>query len=110
MVSGKELIRSYAAPLITAPPAYTVWFCSKCGSPVPNPEPEGERFEVPAGVLEDPPHVDPDKHIFVDLKSEWEPIDHQPPQFSMKEIRAFRAKHGRVAILPSEEPAPDTGE
>ena len=79
VVSGKELIRSFQAPLAKVPPPYTVWFCSRCGSPVPNPEPDGELFEVPAGVLDHAPHVNPDKHIFVDLKADWEPIEHPPP-------------------------------
>ena len=107
VLSGRELMRSYAAPLINAPPAYTVWFCSNCGSPVPDPAPQGEIFEIPAGSLDHPAETPkPDKHIFVDLKSDWEPLDEQPPRFTKKEIRAFRAKHGRVAILPSGKAAP----
>ena len=110
VLSGRELIRSYDAPLLDGPPAYTVWFCSRCGCPVPDPEPEGKLLAIPAGALEHTPSVSPDKHIYVDLRAHWEPLDTQPPRFTKKEIRAFRAKHGRVAILPSGEPVPDTGD
>ena len=91
------------------PPAYTVWFCARCGSPVPNPTPQGETFDVPAGCLDGPASVHPDKHIFVDLKADWEPLDKQPPQLSKNEIRSFRAKHGRVAMLPLGAPVLEPG-
>jgi hypothetical protein len=42
VVRGKELMRCYGAPIIERPPAYTVWFCSHCGSLVPDPELEGD--------------------------------------------------------------------
>ena len=108
VVRGADLISTYDAPLINGPPAYTVWFCSKCGSPVPNPAPEGDIFEIPAGAVDDAvPHA-PDKHIFVDLRASWEPMADHPSPFTKEEIRAFRAKHGRVAILPSDEPIADS--
>jgi hypothetical protein len=38
-VSGRELIQAYEAPILEAPPAYRVCFCSRCGSCVPDPDP-----------------------------------------------------------------------
>ena len=60
ILQGRELIRSYRAPIIEKPPQYQVWFCSNCGSPLPNPEPEGDIFEIPAGILNDLIHIKPD--------------------------------------------------
>ena len=107
--SGTELIRAYEAPLLHTPPVYTVWFCARCGSPVPNPTPHGETLDVPAGCLDDPIGTCPDKHIYVDLKADWEPLDKQPPQLSKTEIRSFRAKFGHTTMLPSGKPSPNRG-
>ena len=70
-VCGAELIRSYEAPIVEAPPAYKVSFCGSCGSVVPDPPPGADWFEIPAGLLDDDPLLTPDKHIFVDRKSAW---------------------------------------
>jgi len=43
----------------------------------------------------------PDKHIYVDLKAEWEDIDSSIPKFTKNEILAFRVKNGRVAAQQS---------
>ena len=100
IVRGIELIRSFRSPLIERPPAYEVWFCSKCGSPVPAPHPDGKVVEVPAGLLDEATHVTPDKHIYVDLKAEWDELDKAIPMFTKDEIRAFRARYGRVTAQP----------
>ena len=107
---GEELIHTYEAPMLHAPPAYTVWFCARCGSPVPNPNPQGETLDVPAGCLDNSIETYPDKHIFIDLKADWEPMNKQPPQLSKTEIRSFRAKYGRATMLPSGEPPPEPKE
>lgn len=90
MVQGAELVRSYQAPLIEQPPAYRVFFCSSCGSPVPDPAPVGDWFELPAGLLDDDIEVRPDKHIYVDLKAPWEELAAMLPQYTKAEIRAQR--------------------
>ena len=51
VLSGRELVRSYAAPVLRNPPPYQSTFCSNCGSPVPEPSPQGEFVEIPAGTL-----------------------------------------------------------
>src|SRR5215813_12303089 len=51
LVGGRDSIGVYEAPLLDAPPPYRKAFCRRCGSPVPEPEPAGEWFEIPAGLL-----------------------------------------------------------
>ena len=104
VIRGRELIRSYQAPLIEKPPLYAVWFCSNCGSRVPDPDPEGDVCDVPAGALEGTTNATPDKHIYVDLKADWDHIDDAMPKFTKGEIRAFRARYGRVAAQRGAEP------
>ena len=47
LLSGRELVRSYAAPVLYKPPPYQSTFCSNCGSPVPEASPEGEFLDIP---------------------------------------------------------------
>ncbi|MGI9332206.1 MAG: GFA family protein [Gammaproteobacteria bacterium] len=106
IVCGRDLIRTYVAPLVETPPPYTVFFCSRCGSCVPDPEPVGEWFEIPAGLLDDEPNVRPDKHIYVDRKASWDRIRSSLPEFTMEEIRNHRkrTKRGRVPARAGNEP------
>lgn len=70
VIRGAELVRTFAVPLAEKPPPYTVFFCSQCGSPVPDPRPEGDCVEIPAGLLDDEPGIYSDKHIYVDRKGQ----------------------------------------
>lgn len=90
MLAGAELIRSYEAPLVERPPPYRVHFCSRCGSPVPDPSPEGTWFEIPAGVLDDDPGARPDRHIFTDCRSAWFAITDELPRLSKAELVELR--------------------
>ena len=92
LLAGAELIRSYEAPILEFPPAYRVSFCSRCGSPVPDPRPGEEWFEVPAGLLDDDPQLRPDKHIFVDRKSAWFEIHDTLPQLTRLELYRLRLR------------------
>ncbi len=94
LLEGEELITTYEAPILRTPPAYRVSFCSRCGSPVPNPRPERRSgvFEVPAGLLDDDPGMKPDKHIFIEIKSPWFEITDDLPQFDLPGLIALRAK------------------
>src|SRR6266851_1442123 len=99
LVEGKELITTYEAPFLREPPAYRVSFCSRCGSPVPNPRPAQKRsrgrsglLEIPAGLLDDAPGMKPDKHIFVEVKSPWFEITDDLPQLDLPGLIAQRAK------------------
>lgn len=50
------------------------------------------QWEVPAGLLEDDPGVEPDKRIFVELKAPWYEITGDTPQFDLLTLREFRSR------------------
>jgi len=89
-LTGSELVRTYAAPILYRPPAYHSTFCADCGCPVPLPDPGGDWFEIPAGLFDDDPGVKPDKHIFVDLLPAWDEIRDGLPQYTSKELYKLR--------------------
>jgi len=91
LVEGHELITTYEAPILREPPAYRVSFCSRCGSPVPNPAASSGLVEIPAGLLDDDPTMKPDKHIFVELKSPWFEIKDRLPQCDLPALTKLRA-------------------
>ena len=90
LVEGHELITTYEAPILREPPAYRVSFCSRCGSPVPNPVDSSGLLEIPAGLLDDDPEIKPDKHIFIELKSRWFEITDDLPQYDRPRLIALR--------------------
>jgi hypothetical protein len=90
LLQGRELIKTYDAPIREAPPAYRTCFCSRCGSPVPDPFTESPWFEVPAGLLDDDPQLRPDKHIFVEVKSPWFAIADDLPQLDKAALLRLR--------------------
>jgi hypothetical protein len=89
-VEGTALIATYEAPILERPPAYRSCFCSRCGSPVPDPGHDSTSIDIAAGLLDDDPAMRPERHIFVDLKAPWSHIDDGLPQFSKAAIREFR--------------------
>jgi hypothetical protein len=95
-VHGQDLIAVYEAPVLEAPPPYRSSFCRRCGSPVPSPEPAAEWFEIPAGLLDGDPGLQPDKHIFVELNAPWHEITDSLPQFDKTRLRTLRASHPRT--------------
>lgn len=95
LTQGRELIRIYEAPIREAPPAYRTSFCSRCGSPVPDPTATSRWFEIPAGLLDDDPRLSPDKHICVEVKSPWFVITDDLPQLDKTAMRAYRQTHPR---------------
>ena len=95
-VQGRDLMTTYEAPLLEAPPPYRTSFCRRCGSPIPNPEPGAEWFEIPAGLLESDPGLRPDKHIFVELNAPWHEITDSLPQFDKTRLRELRASQSRT--------------
>ena len=90
--SGAELIRTYEAPIRERPPAYRVAFCSRCGSPVPNPRAGAAWFEIAAGLLDGDPVLRPDKHIFVECKSHWFSISDSLPQLTKAQLAKQRQR------------------
>jgi hypothetical protein len=91
LLSGREMIRSYAAPILYKPPPYQSTFCSRCGSPVPEASPQGEFMEIPAGVFDDDPGIRPDKHIFVEFIPAWDALRDELPAYTRAEIYKLRA-------------------
>lgn len=89
-VSGRDQIKSYDAPLLHAPPAYRVCFCSACGSCVPDPTADADWFEIVAGLLDDDPQLRPDKHIFTELKAPWFSISDDLPQLDKEALYQLR--------------------
>lgn len=92
-LAGAELIKTYSAPILYQPPAYHSQFCSRCGSPVPPPEPEGEWFEIAAGLFDGDLGIKPDKHIFVEFVPPWDKITDGLPEYTIE--RLTRARYGR---------------
>lgn len=90
LVQGRDLIQTYEAPLREAPPAYRTCFCRRCGLPVPDPFTASVWLDAPAGLLDDDPHLRPDKHIFVEVKSPWFIITDDLPQLDGAAVRRLR--------------------
>jgi hypothetical protein len=94
-VQGLDLIRTYSAPVRETPPPYRTHFCSRCGSPVPDPVSTSTWLEIPAGALDDDPQLRPDKHIYIDSKSSWFAITDALPQFDRTGIKRHRQANPR---------------
>ena len=90
LLSGAELIRSFTAPILYAPPAYRSTFCARCGSQVPPAQPEGEQFEIAAGTFDEDPGVRPDRHIFVELAPVWMETGEDLPRCTIGELSRIR--------------------
>jgi len=90
LLSGAELVCTYEAPVRERPPAYRVAFCSRCGSPVPDPRPGTTWFEIPAGLLDDALALLPDRHTFVECKSPWFEITDRLPQLTKLQVAELR--------------------
>jgi hypothetical protein len=89
-VAGTELIRTFDAPILESPPAYRTAFCSRCGSPVPDPTSAAPWFEIAAGALDDDPGIRPQRHIMVDRASLWFEIADALPQLDRAALLALR--------------------
>jgi hypothetical protein len=89
-VGGCELIKSYEAPLLAAPPTYRVCFCTVCGSCVPDPEDNSEFFEIAAGLLDDDPRLRPERHIFIELKAPWFRVTDELPTLDKQALIKHR--------------------
>ena len=92
LLAGAELVRAYEAPVLETPPPYRSAFCSRCGSPVPDPPPDARWFEIPAGLLDDDPELRPDRHIFIECKSPWFPISDALQQLTKAQLIELRKR------------------
>jgi hypothetical protein len=71
-----------------------------CGSCVPDSEADSESLEIPAGLLDDDPHLRPDKHIFVELKANWFQIADQLPQLDKEALLQHRRESAQQTVQP----------
>ena len=93
MLTGADQVRYFSAPILNSPPAYTATFCATCGSPVPEPDPEGDWFEICAGLFDDPLDIRPDKHIYVEFTPGWDKISDGLPQYTREELYKLRGEN-----------------
>ena len=55
-------------------------FCKHCGSSVPRQSSKSPMVNIPAGVLDDAPGIEPKCHIFVGSKADWFDVTGETPQ------------------------------
>jgi hypothetical protein len=90
-VQGEDLIKTFELPVSESPPPYDTSFCSRCGSQVPSPSKTQQPvFEIPAGALDDDPHIRPDKHIYIEFMAPWDHVADDLPQMTKHDIRKRR--------------------
>ena len=87
---GLGLIRSFTLPVKETMPGYSTYFCSRCGSKVPNPQPDSEWFEVPVGLFDCELPSKPDKHIYVEYAPDWERFYSGIAQYTKSELKRKR--------------------
>jgi hypothetical protein len=75
-VAGEALISSYVRPT-----GFRSDFCSRCGSPVPNPLRKTAYYWVPAGLFDDETDREICVHLYVDSKASWDTIPPAAPQY-----------------------------
>jgi hypothetical protein len=68
-IDGQEHISSYVRPT-----GFRSDFCSRCGSPVPNPLRATAYYWVPAGLFDDDVHLEISAHLFVGSKASWDTV------------------------------------
>jgi hypothetical protein len=75
-VRGQEHIVSYVKDN-----GYRSDFCSKCGSPLPNPLKGGAEYWIPAGLLEDNANLQIAAHLHVGSKASWDALSSSGVQY-----------------------------
>lgn len=73
---GEQLIRKFQLP-----DGWSSTFCSNCGSPLPQTDPEQRICYVPAGTLDDDPGPEVVAHIYTGSKASWDVICDGAPQY-----------------------------
>jgi len=90
LLTGREYLQAYDAPILYRPPAFRVTFCKQCGTTMPEAEPNGSTLEIPAGLFDSDIGIKPDKHIYVELKAPWDAIQDALPQLTIREVVKLR--------------------
>ena len=66
--TGEHLVTSFS---LSTASYFNAAFCSVCGSHVPRRARSGDFEIIPAGSLDDPPPISPDRAIFWDDRAPW---------------------------------------
>jgi hypothetical protein len=74
-ISGSDLLTTYSSQ-----PKYGLQFCSKCGSTLCGIY-QNEVHGITLGCLNDDPHIEIGRHIFVGSKAGWEVIPQGVTQY-----------------------------
>ena len=75
-VSGQDRIASYVNDT-----GYRSDFCSKCGSPLPNPLGGSAEYWIPVGLLEDNANLQIAAHLHVGSKASWDVVGSSGVQY-----------------------------
>jgi hypothetical protein len=87
-LSGEAMVQNYSSSA-----GNMRAFCKTCGSNVPVLEDEGSHVIVPAGSIDDDPHVRPIVHIHTASKAPWFDITDALPQFPEFPPESFWAQY-----------------
>ena len=69
---------------------FSSFFCSVCGSPVPNPLRDSDYCWIPAGLLEGSENLKIVMHIYTASKADWDTIPPQGQHFEeMPDLETF---------------------
>lgn len=91
-ITGQEQISCYEKPT-----GFRSHFCSRCGSPVPNPLRSTAYYWVPAGLLDGDQKFEIGMHLFIGSKAAWDEVPTEHQQFdTMPELSAL------IALMHSE--------
>jgi hypothetical protein len=76
LISGEDFIN----PGYEWTPGHARSFCTRCGSPAPKYIDATRMVSVPAGMLDDDPHVRPSMHVFTSSKAPWVELNDDLPK------------------------------
>jgi len=86
--AGEQLIHKYESAS-----GFKSHFCSRCGSPLPNPTAQDSAWWVPVGLLDDGAGMQVAAHVFVASRAPWDVIaevgehfDEMPDAETMREL------------------------
>ncbi len=77
-IRGEDRIAEYKLPEARF---HTIAFCRTCGGAVPKISAERGISIIPAGILDTPAPIQPQRHIFTNYKAPWFDITDSIPQF-----------------------------
>lgn len=91
---GEARVARFTDP--AANPGYRRWFCPRCGGPVPGRNRTEEWMVVPAGLLDSPVPVRPERSLYWSERADWPvPVDAIP-----KHAEGLRSRLSD-AVLPA---------